>query len=122
MYFGLPVVSTLAAADGLDSSSRFHKAASIREMVPLLEELLKDPTLLQDLAGSSREIAERVTREGLEALSRILGCAPVDLEPGRPPAEKARVFIPGSGSGTARSEEKAPLISVVLPFYEALAL
>ncbi len=119
MYFGLPVVSTLAAADGLDSSSRFHKAASIREMVPLLEELLKDPTLLQDLAGSSREIAERVTRESLEALSRILGCAPVDLDPGRAPAKKARVFIPGSGSGTARSEEKDPLISVVLPFYNA---
>jgi len=125
MYFGMPVVSTLAGAGGLNSGSRFHQAAEIRELIPLLEEVLRDPGLLEELSRCSREITERLNRESLAGISRVLGCGTGDLDPGHIPADQAgfgasalRQGLGRSGSDTGR-DKGSPLVSVVLPFFNA---
>ena len=117
MYFGMPVVSTLSGAWGLNSGSRFHQADEIGELIPLLEEIVRKPGILEELSASSREIAGRMNRVSREGISKVLGCSAETLEPGVPGAGAAgscpdQGFRPGRVAGE-------PLISVVLPFFNA---
>ncbi|MFH1965204.1 MAG: glycosyltransferase [Acidobacteriota bacterium] len=121
MYFGMPVVSTLAGVGGLNSCSRFHQATEIRELIPLLEEVLRDPGLLEELSICSREITERLNRESLTGINRVLGSNSGELDPGHIYADQAapEVSVLRLGLGMSGNDGGLPLISVVLPFFNA---
>jgi len=119
MYYGIPVVSTEPAAEGLDSGSRFHQAPGIEAMVPLLEELVSDPKLLSGLGRESLELAGRLNSESFATMSGILGCSPSLLDPGSIDLEDAESLYPEVRREKAKKDGREPMVSLVLPFYNA---
>ena len=122
MYFGMPVVSTALGASGLNSVSRFHEAAEIRALIPLLEEIIRNPELLEELSSLSREITGKLKRKSLEGIGKVLGCSPDAIETKHLPLGRdgaggqvlSSAFTNGSGNNN-----DLPLISVILPFFNA---
>jgi glycosyltransferase involved in cell wall biosynthesis len=121
MYFAMPVISTLGGASGLNSGNRFHQAGEIRDLIPLLEEVIREPGILDELSRSSRDITENLNRESLAGINKVLRNSSVDLDPGIISADQdaQKVSEPGTGYTRPGSEKKLPLISIVLPFYNA---
>ena len=120
MYFGMPVVCTLAGGGGLESGNRFHKASCIAELVKLLEEVVRYPELLEELSEASRKITENLNRITLQGISELLQCDAGKLDPGFISLDEARSPALAKKEGEEGVDGgSGPLISVVLPFFNA---
>jgi len=86
-----------------------------------MEEVARDPGILEELSSASREITSNLNRKSLDGLSAILECDPSLLDP-----SVVSETTPGSspeedraGSIGSAADRQDPLVSIVLPFYNA---
>lgn len=60
LAYGAAVVCTKGGATGLDSPSRFHAAESFADVATLLGEIVRNPTILDELRNLSRTLYDRL--------------------------------------------------------------
>jgi hypothetical protein len=89
MAQGVPLVATRAGAVGLGSASRFHAAEDNAALSRLLEEIVRDRTVLAAVADETTEVWSAYVRRHGDALADLLG-PPLDVgdeAPARPTAK-----------------------------------
>lgn len=90
LSYGKPLVATLDAMTGIDTSHEGHRLADVGQMVRRLQDLSETPARLTQEAAISRQVFESYRRAQLQAFSRFWSRIEQDVDASRAAYEPQR--------------------------------
>ena len=89
---GAPLLTTVAGAVGLGSSSRFHQCRDAKELVELIEEIARDRSLLDTIATDSAKARDDYVFRHAKSMLSIMGSR-IRKERLEPTTNRQAIFI-----------------------------